>query len=231
MKEEDYDLLHKYRKGLLNEEELDALKLRKAHDEEFSDFLQIEEDLHGAFQFNEAKRLKESFVLEDLQTNIRFYQTTLFKVAAAIFAIIVTTTFLMDQKPDFNKVYAAYYEPYPNVVAPVLRSDSSYNNAFVFYEAGKYQEALAIFREQGVESNTFYIGQCLLATGAYAESVDIFKNIVDTNSKFAVPSQWYLALAYLQLDNEKEAHMILFKLTGNETQYAHKAREVLDALD
>jgi tetratricopeptide (TPR) repeat protein len=231
MKEEDFDLIDKYKSGLLNNEELEALKLRTAQDTEFSDFLQMEENLQGAFQFNEAKMLKESFILEDPHVTIPFYKTTLFKVAATIFAIIVSTILLLNQKPDFNEVYAQYYEPYPNVVAPILRSGSTNNEAFVLYEASEYQEALAIFREQDEKTNTFYIGQCLLAMGSYAEAADSFKTIKETDSKFAVPSQWYLALAYLQLDNEKEARAMLYNLKDNKTQYAQKAREMLEALE
>lgn len=232
MKAEDIELLEKYQKGLLNEKERHAVELRLEKEVELSNYFEVVVNLPSAFGYNEANDLKAVLSKENSPSTISFYRKTLFKIAAAFVILIAVSLFLLNQKTEAVEVFAMYYEPYPNVEAPILRSGSLINQSFENYEAGNYDKALSLFQEMDeTEAIIFYTAQCQIALGEYSEAVLNLKKIEQYGGKFTSVSNWYLALTYLQLNKELEAKAILGSLKESNSKYAEKANQILDSLD
>ena len=72
------------------------------------------------------------------------------RIAASVAVLVglVSSFFLFNQTPSSDELYDVYFTPYSNVVAPVVRHQVSLSKkatAFAEYEKGNYEEAIKQF--------------------------------------------------------------------------------------
>jgi len=155
--------------------------------------------------------------------------------AAAVFVLVIASTiWILFQKPDAQQLYTLYYEPYPNVVAPVTRSeakvDSTIQYAFLMYEEGNYENAALIF--QKIYANTkapfalVYLGICNLQTEQTTIAITVLTEAIKINSEYRILAKWYLAMAYLKNDEPTSA----VQLVKDVAQADHPLQPVAEKL-
>lgn len=139
-------------------------------------------------------------------------------------------------QPTFSEqLVAEVLEPYPNIVAPVHRGqpiDTSYTQAFQYYENGAYQEAIRLFKALPISpERDFYLAQSYLMRREIAEAMPLLKALRQQDSRFQQPTQWYESLSYLALNNTDEAIVALKKIEAtNAHPYQTKASILLRKL-
>ncbi|MEX2350107.1 MAG: hypothetical protein WD554_04455 [Flavobacteriaceae bacterium] len=210
------------------------LETDAAFREEFYNELEIQQVLAG----EKHRPLKERLQKLD-QKPAKKNQWYLY--AAAIAALIAIGSLFYNTTPDYDEVYAAHFEAYPNVVSLTNRSDAPQEDvakeAFVLYESGQYKEAAEAFEEIYLQRPEdyihFYYGLSLMAGGDTEAGIDALETYPwqEENSDFTNIVHWYVGLGYVKLGNSTDAHFYLKKVADGENSLSSSAREVLDALD
>lgn len=147
--------------------------------------------------------------------------------AAAVILLLVGVWSLLQNNPSQNstELYAQYYEPFDNVILPVNRSnlnvpkENILQQAFISYENGAYAEAEKLFSQLSdspafTPDIQFYQSLVLLENGKNNEAQAILeKLILQSDFQFQKQAEWYLALAYLKVDNREKTDILLEKIS------------------
>ena len=231
-------LIKKYLNNTLSTDERKRLDLLLESNQDFKREFEEHKSIHRAFEINEAERLKQK--LQSIENNKISEQSSnstkrwFLAIAASVLAIIGLSVYLN----FFNtNLYDEYFEIYPNVYQPVVRSTSQNmsNKAFVYYENKKYKEAQQSF-ELILESNPnpniqFYYALSLLNGGKAEKASTEFENLLDTNFEFQPEVYWYYALTQIKLKNLDKAKTILQSSENKGFQFKAKERkQLLDEL-
>ncbi len=167
--------------------------------------------------------------------------------AACLFIVILVSGYLVYtaffQSPGNKALAENHFEPYPNQLTNITRSteEKSYHNyidrAMRHYSAGEYGEAIPLFKKaiskdkaNGLAS--FYLGNAYLADGKSKKAVQILKgNQKSLPNEYEVKNEWYLALAYLANDQEKDAlsHLKEICKKGNDF-YCQKGQKIIKSI-
>ncbi len=186
--------------------------------------------------YSAARELKEKLVAREEKLATKANYSFFWKIAAAIGLIAVAAFFVIRLLPGegYQELYLTYYEPYPNIVNPLDRSATVANDdVYRFYERGQYQQTVDYFQQWDASKFTdttyFYLGQAYMALGKPGLALDEFKE-VEVSSIFFEPSQWYIALVYLQQNKKNQLEQQLRKIIGKSGSYKKRAQELLDNL-
>jgi hypothetical protein len=140
-------------------------------------------------------------------------------------------------KIEAEQIFASYYEPYSsNVSARSSDEDEAYLNAIKAYDNANYSEAITSLTQR-ISSKPNEISTQLLLGNSYLnlsppeteKAIEVFKNIGESGSDlYSNTANWDLALAYLQVNQTKEAKVIFEDLSKNTSgRYANLAKQVL----
>ena len=229
----DLEWIEKYRKGELSEKEVHQFESRLLKDSELSEFLELTSGLKTAFESKMALELKEELKNSSIKSDENKRMGSIFwvSVAATITLILSACIFLFFQnEKTTEEVFLAYYEPYPNAVAPVLRGEEKSNIKFDLYESEKYEEALIYFKEKEDDVSRFYTAQCFIATNKPQAALEILLNF-NEGSEFHEASLWYTGLSWLMIGERNKAKQVFENLSSSTTIYGKKANQLLEALD
>ncbi len=236
-------LLEKYIQGELTEKER----------EEFDALLKEDADFKGEFEFRtNLRRVAEAeddavfkAILSDFESEARMAKPTTNRfpvkwlVAASIALIAGLTYFLtLDTTTSTQELFAENFEPYSNVVHPIVRGEEGQNkktSAFAAYQTGDYETALPLFDE--LYANTkepyylFYKANALIELNRAKEAVPLLQEHIRTNDTLVKNSSWYLAMAYLQLDDKVKVKKMLQEVINNGAYKVDEAQKLMDALE
>ena len=129
--------------------------------------------------------------------------------AAVILAVGATLWNTLTNDPN-EKLFAQYFEPYRNVIAPVVRGDASQDSktmAFAAYEKAEFDQAAthftALLEEEQNEDYRFYLALSYLGQRNGKDAIPLLSKHIASNGRFKDKAKWYLALAFL-ISEEKE---------------------------
>ncbi len=235
------DQIERYLRGELSQEEAanfeDLLLKDDALKEQFDEHKQLLKGLELGFN----KELKELLVAEEakmdasspLQVTHKKNRYPLIGLAAAV-ALLITAYFtLWNNNQAHNKLYAQYYNAYPNVEVPVSRSSNTENNPFALYEQRNFAAALSLFEEilRSEPDNTailFYASICQLELDRPEEATSFLQRVINQPpNKYTRPAKWYQALGYLKMGETDASEDILRQLQQGEDSYSAKAKDLL----
>jgi tetratricopeptide (TPR) repeat protein len=156
-------------------------------------------------------------------------------IAASVALIMMVVINFTDPSPE--ALYAEYYTPYPNVVAPIERAQpetDAYKRSFQLYEEGKYPEAFQAFKsllnsQPGSAPLNFYAGLCALSLNDSQTAIAYLNKVTATKNEFAAHATWYTALAYLHA-GEHAASVEELKKIAEDSFYAERVNRLLKAL-
>lgn len=219
-------LLHKYFEGSLSLDEKVLFDQLLVEDANFKAKYEFEKDVQVVIKNTERNKLKYKLQAFEKERPVNKLKKNIFwkplKIAASIALIIGASWFILNTfiGEDSEKLYASNYEKYPNTVYTITRGDINDNSlerkAFLAYEGEQYGLAITYFKELkdaiGLDYVDFYLAQSYLANNNVKKAIEAFEKIGAINSDYRVEALWYKALAYIKLEDNKNAIAVLEKI-------------------
>lgn len=230
------NLLDKYFEDALTEEERSQFELLLRTDAEFLEAFNFQKELKSALIRNERKVVKEKLKAHDRSKKTLSFDWKY--VAAAMVALCIGLYFFTNQTVQSQALYAEYYEVFPNVVSPVVRADMAETNleqkAFIAYESGDYNQAIALFTTiydtTHMEYAVFYKAMSMMQTDAHwPETIQILAT-TNWSELFRDKAKWYLSLAYLHQNQPEQAQATLKELSAESTYRSQQVKALLEKL-
>ena len=137
-----------------------------------------------------------------------------------------------------DQIFATHFNPLsPNEINRGDSTTSDYEKAIKAYEAQNYTAALTIFEAKYASSpndmsNTLLLSNVYLSLQQSEKAIELLQPLVSDNTHlFTKEAQWYLALAYVQLNQQELAVPLLEKLSAQERgKYVQSAVDLLENL-
>lgn len=240
---EDLEYIKRYLDAQLSPEEQADFEIRLQTDPDFAETTAFHKQLYAALKNKEADRLKAMLQAAEAarppaalpRKNIRWAWQA---VAAAIVLMGLCIWFL---QPHQNKrtdqvLFAQYFHPYENTYFVVSRDETPKRPeaaAFQAYDAHDYPAAAARFaalrEDQKTPEILFFQANALLHGGQTAAAKTLLAALVDKQREwpFEAASQWYLALACLQLGQPQEAKQWLQRIAADAAHFKKQEAQAL----
>ncbi|EDP72553.1 hypothetical protein FBALC1_15667 [Flavobacteriales bacterium ALC-1] len=207
-------------------------------DPQFKKEVTFQEDLRTVIQKEENEIIKSQ--LQDFETeeHSNFSFKNWFVAASVAILLGLSGAWYFNNSIDTEKLYTENFKPYRNIVQPIVRGETKTDlktKAFTAYETKNYTKALKLF-DQILKVNTdetiaFYKANVLLELDKTNDAISIFEKNLKTPDSLDDKNNWYLALAYLKLNNIKKTKAILGKLKTTSTYRNKNVKQLLKKLD
>jgi hypothetical protein len=209
------ELIQKYFNNSLSKEETLLFDELLEHNIAFKDAFEEHRDATVAFKIYEKEKLKS--LLNSKQTSgiTVILKNKSFLIALA--SCLIIGLFYVSKSVNSNDLFDNYYEPYPNVYAPIVRGENtSLTEAFKAYENGDFglaeNEFKLILKKDKNPNLRFYYAMTLLNQGETKDALKVLELIKTENHDFLPETFWYSALIYLKDKNYIDAKTSLTKL-------------------
>lgn len=233
-------LIEKYIEGTLNKEEKKTFEKLRVEDEVFDRLAWVHDNMAQVTkeENDPVRNMIEEFESEHtpkLQTAFTWKKLL---VAASIFIVFGLAVLYNVTRPvSADDLYESYFESYPNVVHVTVRGENEkeVSIAFEAYETDRYEEALTrfgeLYKDRGTAFYLFYMGNALLELDRTEEAIELLKEFSTTEDNLADKAGWYLAMAYLKMNDKESAKVELKKVVEERAFNATKAKELLAELE
>ncbi|MEP0265919.1 hypothetical protein [Dokdonia sp.] len=235
----DKDLLiQKYLQGTLSESEEQLFQEYIENDPSFADDIPFYEGLNYAFakaDYDQTKAQLHSFYKEEQKSRWRRWS-----VAATVLVLIgLGSIFYFNSTDSTESLYAHYFEPYKNVVQPIVRGEvvkTTKALAFMAYDDGDYTKAIKhindLLEEKPEAILALYKANAQLQIDQTEAAIETLESHVEKTDTIYAQAQWYLALSYLKLDNKATAKSHLNILLQTNSSFKNKeAIALLNSLE
>ena len=240
---ENNELIQKYfLNELSNSEEQNLHELLK-YDVDFKQEFIFQENLNKVIKAEERSKLKaklNKFEEGIDKGNVSITRWNPWMVAASVVLLIAAgwVSYNTLFNTNYDNLYATNYRAYPNTVYAITRGDSVETlerKAFSAYDSGDYVYAINYFKDL-TENNDldyvdFYLAQAYLKSDSVQKSIVLFKKVIEKNGSFVAESNWYLALAYLKLNDKISATKHLEMTVAKYDYMKEEAKKLLEILD
>lgn len=207
---------------------------------ELAESVHMHRDVQAGIEYHFMKELKQELIRSD-QKKAESRTMAFLAVAASILVVIgLGVTYLLLNNNSTNKdLFAAYFEPYPNIIAPVSRSGDTgaYEGVMQLYETKRYAEAIPGFTSLIDEHSErtgliFYRGIAYLSINEPEKAAADFKAVVAADEDaFVEPARWYLALSRLKMGKEAEAREGFEKIKNSGGAMSAQADQILEDIN
>src|SRR5690554_1096875 len=199
----------------------------------FAEVVAFEEKIKKAITLEERKALKQELQsLENKKLKNTSKKQWLY-IAASIVGLLGISLFFVNQGTSNEKLYASFFEPYPNTVAPLVRSSSQKNiktDAFGAYEQGDFKKASQLFNELSSQTEEeyamFYNAMSLMMMNQTEDASLILAN-TPWSGEYKEKSTWYRALCYLKQKENQKTKALLQNIIETRTYNSDKAENLL----
>lgn len=232
------DLIEKYIQKRTTAEELEKIKRLMEEDLDFKEEVTFQLELREAIKKEESQKLKQYLQSLEQKKKRTLFVSEIWKIAA-VFIIGLGLLWFFKMSPDYEKLYAENFEPYPNIVAPAVRdagsTQSNIEKAFWYYDNRDYSKAAAAFKvlysEDKIGYANFYYAISLMADDQVEKAVEALES-PDWNISENYHNQvdWYLALGHLRIRNKEKAVAYFEKVIQADGPMAAKARKILTSI-
>lgn len=243
--EKNLELIEKYFSNSLTDEEQILFNNLLKDDKAFKDEFLFLKDLKKTLSHNQKKSLKTTLQnFESDLKNEKGFHLKKWLAAASIILVLGLSYFLFSD--SFNntpeKLYAEYFEPYRNVVHPVVRGENGKtieSSAFLAYENKKYHKALNLLNSVSNNNDDcfkFYSAMCYMGLNKNLDAIDLLLPIAtsesnpDSDLNFNAKANWYLGLAYLNSGDINKA-ISQFSFVVNNPSCSFKKEEAQEILN
>lgn len=244
---ENFELIDRYFENSLSPKEQFTFNSLLQTDEEFKSEFLFRKDLKKVLGVQQREELKDS--LKDLEkkasTSSRLSVIPKKWLVAASFALILSLGIWSVKSyffPSHSAIYQEYYQASRNTIHPIVRGEnvpSIEYRAFVAYESKNYHKAINLFNSVENPQSPyieFYKAMCYLSLDKTSEAIPLLESVAystDLSGKsigFDEKSDWYLGLAYLDL-NATEKAIDQFSKIANGPESHYKYRESIEILE
>ncbi len=231
------ELIENYILGTLSTEETKTFNELLKNDVSFKKEVEFHKNLQKVAEFEDDAAFKKQLQQFENEFQPKKSNYTKWLAAASVAILIGVGSMFYFQTTSNQELFAENFEPYRNIIQPIVRGEVSDNiktHAFTAYEKGDYKQAITLFSEmQKTETETyysFYKANSYLALDNAVEAIPLFVNYIAIKGEFSEKAYWYLALAYLKEESSSEAKQILRKITEAKTYNYKKAAILLKQL-
>ena len=204
---------------------------------EASDSLETDSDLVDTTSFKSEKRWEKGTKgLHDLTSRRRTFPTK-WLVAASVALLIGLTYFTMNRSSSPEELYQDNFAPYRNVTYPITRGEEAVDEktqAFLAYSKGDYEAAVPLFETLYTSEQEpyylFYQANALIELNRAGEAIPLLEEHLKTSDPLTDKSSWYLAMAYLQLEEVENAKKVLKDVVDKNAYKAEDAKRLLEEL-
>ncbi len=229
-------LIESYFEGNLTTQEKLLFDKLMQTDQHFAETVSFEEKTKVAITLEARENLKT--ILRSLENKIENKRSkTWLYIAASVIVLLGVSLFFMNQTPSNEKLFATYFEPYPNTVAPIVRNSSQKDlksDAFAAYELGDYQRAAQLFNTLTENSQEdfapFYHAISLMMLDEIDGATTIFKSN-PWNIGYQEKVDWYLSLCHLKQGRIRKAKALLSNIVQSQSYNSEKAKYLLSKLN
>ncbi len=239
LKDIDHQLIDKFLRGQLDAQEQELFD-KKQSDVDFKEELTWRNNSLAVIKKNGRQDLKKKLQLldkkiEEEKSASQPTPTKVLNINRGRWLTIAATLLILAgmfwwwnlQAPDSEDLFAQYFEPYPNVIAPIVKSDApeltEVEKAFQTYEKGFYSQAIPLLKKLNTPEAKFYLGVAQLTQGENKDAINHLKFIAtQSDNRFQHASQWYLAMAYFKNDQPDEANEMLKLIRQNPEHIFYK---------
>jgi len=232
------DLIEKYFENSLTPKEQLVFNDLLQNDEAFKNEFIFEKDLKKVIAINQKENLKSTLqnFEKKLENNSKIFFLPKKWLAAASIILLIGLGFWFVKNtyfPSDEKIYAQNFEPYRNIIQPIVRGEKINTieyKAFVAYENNECHKAINLFNSSTnseADYIQFYKAMCYLSLNKTSNAINLLLPIAtantqeNTNKNFKEIANWYLGLAYLK-NNEKQKAISQFSLIANHPEASYK---------
>ena len=237
------DLIEKYIQNKLSPEEKLMMDELLQNDADFERELTLQANLKVAIKKDDDDNFRN--LISELESKAKMERPMLRRTyvkwlaAASLVLLLGLSYFLtLDQKVSTNELFASYFEPYRNVVQPLERGSDQQDEkslAFLAYEKGEYEKAIMLFSELYATSKEpyylFYKANAMLKLERAKEAIPLLLEHLQTKDTLTEKTNWYLALAYLKLNDKSNARITLEKVLADGNYKSTEAQKLLKELN
>ena len=248
MNEQDLILIEKYLDTSLNKDEKDLFdeKINKAP--HFKEEVMFQQSIITSLKVQEKVNLKDDLrqMLKEVKNSQKLkkenvmttYTKKMLKIAAVFALMIIATIGYLYLKPtQQEKLFHAYYEPFPE--DPMTRGDKidTYDEAMKLYGKGEYKEAIPLFQQITTENSDnlryyLFLGNCYLNTNNIELALNSFTKVLETEDTLVkTHADWYIALCHLKANDKEKALKQLNKIKTGQGLYQKDAEALLQKLE
>ena len=156
-------------------------------------------------------------------------------LAIALAAFAVWFFMIREEELPLSPMVAAYFEPYPAL--GITRGEDDKNiktEALRTYAVGDFKKAIPLLQRAFiVEKDTmllFYRSIAFIGRGQPSNAVIILEGLHTSKTVPTDLVEWYLALAYIEVDEKEKALLLLKKVSNTEGGNQAKAIELIDKI-
>lgn len=240
MKQED--LIEKYIQNRLSPEEKSTFDELLKNDIAFKEEVALHTNVKKVVEKVDGSNFRNLISDLELKANKPAQRRSYVKwlVAASLILLLGLTYFLtLDTKVvTTNELFTSYFEPYRNVVHPIVRSSEQQDEkalAFMAYEKGDYEKAILLFSNLYIKTKEpyylFYKANALLKLERANEAVPLLLEHLKTKDTLTEKTYWYLALAYLKLEDRQKARKLLKEVVAKGLYKTKEAKKLLEEFD
>lgn len=231
-------LIEKYIQNRLNSEEKLVFNELLKNNEAFKKEVALHTNIKKVVTYEDDAYFRN--LISKIENNAKgFYQKryyTKWLVAASIILLFgLSYVFIVNNNTaTTQELFTSYFEPYRNVVHPIVRSNGQQDKkamAFMAYEKGEYKTAITLFTQ--LYSSTkephylFYKANALLKLEKANEAIPLLLEHLKTKDTLTEKTNWYLALAYLKIEDRTNAKKTLKEVIANGKYKTKEAMELL----
>lgn len=235
---EKIDLINKYFEGTLLEDEIKDFNRLLLNDSDFKKEFEFQKEIQESLILNDREKTKRQLQDWDLESSKKPFKYWAVAAGLVLLLSISFTWFLTQEKQSNEELFIAYFEPYRNIVHPIVRGESSSDvqtKAFEAYEEKDFDKSITLFNNilKKDSSNTviaFYKANALLQKNQTTEAISIFKENIKSSESLQDKNLWYLALAYVKENNIEEATKTLNQLIALSDYKSEEAKILLKKL-
>lgn len=244
--EKDIELIEAYHQGRLSEEETAEFDKRRDEDKDFNrkveDYMHIMNEIRSFGEQDFMKKLNswEKDIAGEKEAKVIPLKRIL-SIAAAIIIILIPIGYLLmsdEVQRAPQELYTAYFEPYEDVISERSEGSGLLEQGLNAYNQENYRQAITYlegFVKENPEDNSAkaYLGIAYLAVNESDKAEATLKDVSqDATGLFKEVSEWYLALAYLNLNRPALTKDQLIDITSKpDHMYHSKAKELLQEID
>ena len=233
------ELIEKYMEGTLNANEQITFNQKLKDDAVFRDEVTFYEELKNAVSVAERQKIKNDIQQFEMTKPRTIWLFPLLKYAAILVFGGLFAFYYFNHQPNNKKIYNEYYQVFPNVISPKVRTIYEPTNesiAFEAYDQKDFEKAAALFSKlNAVESKDyllFYEGLSLMSMDKHLLALRTFDRITTYSKPELKPYVlWHKALCYIKLENRKEATKLVKELSSFDNPQQNVAQDLLQELE
>lgn len=244
----EIDLIEQYLAGMLDEEKRAMMDKKISSDSNYANKINQYKLLFDGVKYSGKKSLLAKMNTWDLdisnETNkkeivknigpVKWY----YAAAVIVFFIVASFFIISNLNSGYSQLVATYYQPF-NFVSETKRSSTTnenfLNDILNNYDQGNYVRVIQVIskleQDQKTAQVNYMLANAYQATNKYSEAINLYKNIISSNSIYTSGAKWYLALCYLSLEDINASKPLLEELNNSNSSYSQKADSVLKELD